>query len=98
MESVPVFSGDCDPQPPDPRQGLLHSTGSKATTGLIRQKHSNKNMFRSKQNEEPSISEDGSMLSTSVPCFDIYIDFVAEGLREKDGKAFKENSILSPLR
>lgn len=36
-------------------------------------------------------SEDGSMLSTSVPVFDIYIDFMADGLREKDGKRFKEN-------
>jgi len=36
-------------------------------------------------------SEDGSMLSTSVPRFDIYIDFMAEGLRVKGGKAFKEN-------
>ncbi len=32
-------------------------------------------------------SEDGSMLSTSVPRFDIYIDFMAEGLRAKGGKA-----------
>ena len=36
-------------------------------------------------------SEDGSILSTSVPVFDIYIDFGAEGLREKGGKRFKEN-------
>jgi cell division protein FtsI (penicillin-binding protein 3) len=36
-------------------------------------------------------SEDGSMLSTSIPYFDIYIDFVADGLREKNGKRFKEN-------
>src|SRR5450755_1303717 len=36
-------------------------------------------------------SEDGNMLSTSVPYFNIYIDFVAEGLREKNGKRFKEN-------
>ena len=36
-------------------------------------------------------SEDGSMLSTSIPFFDIYIDFGADGLREKDGKRFKEN-------
>ena len=40
-------------------------------------------------------SEDGSMLSTSIPFFDIYIDFAAEGLREKNGKRFKEN--LDPL-
>ena len=36
-------------------------------------------------------SEDGSMLSTSIPFFDIYIDFGADGLREKNGKRFKEN-------
>jgi len=36
-------------------------------------------------------SEDGSMLSTSIPFFDIYIDFGAEGLHDKDGKRFKEN-------
>jgi cell division protein FtsI (penicillin-binding protein 3) len=36
-------------------------------------------------------SEDGSMLSTSIPFFDIYIDFEAEGLREKNGRRFREN-------
>jgi cell division protein FtsI (penicillin-binding protein 3) len=36
-------------------------------------------------------SEDGSMLSTSIPIFDVYVDFGAEGLREKKGKRFKEN-------
>jgi cell division protein FtsI (penicillin-binding protein 3) len=36
-------------------------------------------------------SEDGNMLSTSVPIFDVYIDFGADGLREKDGKRFKDN-------
>lgn len=36
-------------------------------------------------------SDDGSMLSTSIPQFDIYIDFMAEGLREKNGRRFKEN-------
>jgi cell division protein FtsI (penicillin-binding protein 3) len=36
-------------------------------------------------------SEDGNMLSTSVPYFNIYIDFDAEGLREKNGKRFREN-------
>ncbi len=36
-------------------------------------------------------SEDGSMLSTSIPYFNIYIDFAAEGLRDKNGKRFKEN-------
>ncbi len=36
-------------------------------------------------------SEDGSMLSTSVPIFDIYVDFMADGLREKAGARFKDN-------
>ena len=36
-------------------------------------------------------SEDGSMLSTSIPFFDVHIDFGADGLREKNGKRFKEN-------
>lgn len=36
-------------------------------------------------------SEDGNMLSTSVPIFDVYVDFGAEGLREKNGKRFTEN-------
>lgn len=36
-------------------------------------------------------SEDGSMLSTSIPFFDIHVDFGADGLREKDGRRFKEN-------
>src|SRR4051812_24892390 len=36
-------------------------------------------------------SEDGSMLSTSIPIFNIYVDFAAEGLREKNGKRFKDN-------
>jgi cell division protein FtsI (penicillin-binding protein 3) len=35
-------------------------------------------------------SEDGDMLSTSVPYFDIYIDFGADGLREKNGLRFKK--------
>ena len=35
-------------------------------------------------------SEDGQMLSTSLPQFDIYIDFMADGLREKRGKIFRE--------
>ena len=34
-------------------------------------------------------SEDGQMLSTSVPYFDIYMDFGADGLREKKGKRFQ---------
>lgn len=36
-------------------------------------------------------TEDGQMLSTSLPQFNIYIDFMADGLREKNGKIFKEN-------
>lgn len=36
-------------------------------------------------------SEDGSMLSTSIPYFDVRIDFGADGLREKGGKRFTEN-------
>ncbi len=36
-------------------------------------------------------SEDGQMLSTSLPQFDIYMDFQADGLRDKGGKIFKEN-------
>jgi cell division protein FtsI (penicillin-binding protein 3) len=36
-------------------------------------------------------SEDSNMLSTSIPYFNIYIDFGADGLREKNGKRFKDN-------
>lgn len=36
-------------------------------------------------------SDNGQMLSTSIPQFDVYIDFGADGLREKSGKRFKEN-------
>lgn len=36
-------------------------------------------------------SEDGQMLSTSIPYFDIYMDFGAEGLRDKNGKRFREH-------
>lgn len=36
-------------------------------------------------------SEDGEMFSTSVPQFDIYIDFAADGLRENNGKDFYDN-------
>lgn len=35
-------------------------------------------------------SEDGQMLSTSLPQFDIYMDFMADGLRDKDGKVYKQ--------
>ena len=36
-------------------------------------------------------SEDGNMLSTSIPIFDVFVDFGADGLREKDGKRFRDN-------
>ncbi|HEY0433906.1 MAG TPA: peptidoglycan glycosyltransferase, partial [Chitinophagaceae bacterium] len=36
-------------------------------------------------------SEDGQMLSTSIPTFDIYMDMEADGLTEKKGKRFREN-------
>jgi cell division protein FtsI (penicillin-binding protein 3) len=36
-------------------------------------------------------SEDGKMLSTSIPEFDIYIDFAADALRAKKGKLFYAN-------
>lgn len=35
-------------------------------------------------------AEAGELLSTSVPTFDVYVDFQAEGLREKKGKRFNE--------
>lgn len=36
-------------------------------------------------------SEDGQMLSTSIPQFDIYMDFRVDALREKNGQLFREN-------
>ncbi|MDE3213913.1 MAG: transpeptidase family protein [Bacteroidota bacterium] len=36
-------------------------------------------------------SEDSNMLSTSIPVFDVYVDFGADGLREKNGKRFYQN-------
>ena len=36
-------------------------------------------------------SEDGQMLSTSIPQFDIYVDFKADGLIQSNGKIFKDN-------
>ena len=36
-------------------------------------------------------SEEGQVLATSIPEFDIYVDFQADGLIEKNGKLFKEN-------
>ncbi len=35
-------------------------------------------------------SEDGQMLSTSLPTFDIYIDFNADGLEKKKGNDLKK--------
>ncbi|MEY3945794.1 MAG: hypothetical protein RJB03_500 [Bacteroidota bacterium] len=37
------------------------------------------------------LSEDGRMLSSSIPFFDIYLDFGAEGIQEKNGERFKKN-------
>ena len=34
-------------------------------------------------------SEDGRMLSSSIPYFDIFLDFGAQGVREKNGKFFR---------
>ncbi len=36
-------------------------------------------------------SADGQMLSTSIPQFDIYIDFGADGLKENNGRLFYDN-------
>jgi cell division protein FtsI (penicillin-binding protein 3) len=36
-------------------------------------------------------TEDGQMLSTSIPYYNIYMDFGADGLRDKGGRHFKEN-------
>lgn len=36
-------------------------------------------------------SDDGQMLSTSIPQFDVFVDFGAEGLREKNGQRFREH-------
>ncbi|MBV9960676.1 MAG: PASTA domain-containing protein [Parafilimonas sp.] len=36
-------------------------------------------------------SEDGQMLSTSIPQFDVYVDFKADGLIQNNGKVFKDN-------
>jgi cell division protein FtsI (penicillin-binding protein 3) len=36
-------------------------------------------------------SEDGQMLSTSIPQFDIYLDFRVASLREKNGQLFRQN-------
>lgn len=36
-------------------------------------------------------SQDGRMLSTSLPQFDIHLDMLADGLSEKNGEVFKKN-------
>src|ERR1700712_1555489 len=36
-------------------------------------------------------SEDGNMLSTSVPIFDVFVDFGSDGVTAKNGKRFKDN-------
>jgi cell division protein FtsI (penicillin-binding protein 3) len=36
-------------------------------------------------------SEEGRMLSTSIPYFDVRVDFAADGLTDKDGEVFKKN-------
>ncbi|HVK96212.1 MAG TPA: penicillin-binding protein [Flavisolibacter sp.] len=36
-------------------------------------------------------TEDGQMLSISIPYYNIYMDFAADGLRDKKGKVFKQN-------
>lgn len=36
-------------------------------------------------------SADGRMLSTSIPYFDIHMDFLADGLRENNGEKFKKD-------
>ncbi len=41
-------------------------------------------------------SEEGRMLSTSIPYFDIRIDFKADGLRDKKKTIFKDNVDSSP--
>jgi len=48
--------------------------------------------YRSLDAERGTIySEDGRMLSSSVPYFDIYLDFGSDGMQEKDGMFFKKN-------
>ncbi|HTJ11564.1 MAG TPA: penicillin-binding protein [Dinghuibacter sp.] len=42
--------------------------------------------------ERGTIYDDaGNMLSTSIPYFDVYVDFGADGLREKNGQRFRES-------
>ena len=48
--------------------------------------------YREMDAERGSIfSEDGRMLSSSIPYFDIYLDFGAEGIQEKNGVRFKKH-------
>ena len=48
--------------------------------------------YREMDAERGSIfSEDGRMLSSSIPFFDIYLDFGADGIQEKDGARFKQH-------
>ena len=55
--------------------------------------------YRTVKAERGSIySEDGNILSTSIPIFNVYIDFNAEGLRDKQGKRFKDNIDSLSLR
>ena len=47
--------------------------------------------YREMDAERGSIySEDGRMLSSSIPNFDIYLDFGAEGIQQKNGAIFKK--------
>jgi len=43
-------------------------------------------------------SEDGSMLSSSIPFFDVRIDFGAQGLREKSGARFRKHADSLSMR
>ena len=43
-------------------------------------------------------SEDGSMLSSSIPFFDVRIDFGAQGLREKSGARFRKHADSLSIR
>jgi cell division protein FtsI (penicillin-binding protein 3) len=36
-------------------------------------------------------SEDGEMLSTSIPYFDVYVDFSVDSLQKNNGKLFTQN-------
>ena len=64
----------------------IHGNSWRAMSDSLRQK------IEEVEAERGTIySEDGQMLSTSIPQFDIYIDFGAEGLRDKSGKNFREN-------